>query len=155
MANTYQRIYLHIIFAVKYREALLEEEWRDEVFKYIAGIINERGHYSLAVNGYNDHIHILLDYNGRELISDLVREIKKGSNKYINDNKLSHKKFQWQGGYGVFSQGYREKSTIIEYIKNQKKHHSKEKFSREFISLLHSNETDYDERYLFQFHDAV
>src|SRR5690606_24987583 len=119
MANTYRKIYIHIIFAVKNRNALLHKSWRQEVFKYIAGIINQRNHYSLAVNGSYDHLHIFFDYNGRELIEELIREIKKASNAYIKDKRLTPFKFEWQKGYGVFSHGYREKSKVIDYIRNQ------------------------------------
>jgi len=93
MANAYRKVYLQIIFAVKNRHALLHKSWRADVFKYISGIINQRKHYSLAVNGVENHIHIFLDYKGHELIEDLIREIKKASNKYINDNNLCKHKF--------------------------------------------------------------
>ena len=138
MANTYRSVYLQIVFAVKNREALLDKSWRSELFKYIAGIINKRGHYSLAVNGVQDHIHIFLDYNGKELIQDLVREIKKASNSYIKDNDLSPHRFEWQAGYGVFSHGYREKPIIIKYVMNQEEHHAKKTFRQEYLSFLKS-----------------
>ncbi|MFT5802160.1 MAG: putative transposase [Nonlabens sp.] len=113
MANTYRKVYLQIIFAVKNREALLDQSWRQEIFQYMTGIINQRKHYSLAVNGHHDHVHLFLDYKGYELIEDLVREIKKASSVYIKNNKFSPFKFEWQCGYGVFSHGYREKGIII------------------------------------------
>ena len=151
MANTYKKIYVQIIFAVKNRDALLHKNWRDEVFRYIAGIINNRDHYSLAVNGSHDHIHIFFDYNCKELIPDLVREIKKSSNQFIVDKKFTKYKFEWQSGYGLFSHGYREKQTIIEYIKNQKEHHSSRTFKEEYLNLLHSFEIEFKDQYLFDF----
>jgi putative transposase len=153
MANTYRKLYLQIIFAVKNREALLEKPWRPELFKYIAGTINQRKHYSLAVNGTQDHIHIFLDYNGRELIEDLVREIKKASSDFIKDKELSSFKFEWQSGYGVFSHGYREKSIVIDYVKNQEEHHRKKSFREEYMAFLRSYEIDYKDEYLFDFLD--
>jgi len=128
MANTYRKIYLHIVFAVKNRNALLNKKWRLEVFKYIASALNERGHYSLAVNGHHDHVHLFFDYNGKELVQDLVREIKKSSNQYIKDQGYTQFRFDWQSGYGVFSQGYRERDIIIKYIMNQEEHHRKKTF---------------------------
>jgi len=104
MANSYKKVYLHIVFAVKNRNALLHKSWRDRVFSYIAGSLNSRGHYSLAVNGFNDHIHIFFDYSCNELVADLVRELKKASSRLIKDEKLTKHKFEWQSGYGVFSQ---------------------------------------------------
>ena len=151
MANTYRKLHLQIVFAVKNRKALLDKSWRPELFKYISGIINQRNHYSLAVNGVEDHLHIFLDYNGRELIEDLVREIKKSSNAYIRDNNLCPYKFEWQSGYGVFSHGYREKGIIIDYIKNQEEHHRKQTFRKEYMAFLKSFEIDYKEEYVFDF----
>ena len=151
MANTYRKIYLQIIFAVKNRQALLHKSWRHDLFKYTAGIVNNRKHYSLAVNGVHDHVHIFLDYKAHELIEDLVREIKKASNSYIKDRKLSPFKFEWQSGYGVFSHGYREKNIIIDYVKNQEEHHCKKSFRAEYMSFLKSYDIDFKEEYVFDF----
>ena len=153
MANTYRKLNLQIVFAVKNRQALLHKSWRQELFKYIAGILNKRGHFSLAVNGVEDHIHIFFDYKGDELIGDLVREIKKSSNNYINDKNLCSYKFEWQSGYGVFSHGYREKDIIINYVKNQEHHHRKRTFRQEYIDFLKSYEIDFKEEYMFSFFD--
>jgi len=151
MANTYKKLYIHLVFAVKNKEALLDKNWRPQLFKYVSGIINQRGHYALAVNGFHDHIHIFFDYNGNELISDLVREIKKASSKYIKENKLSPFKFEWQVGYGVFSHGYREKEVVIQYIKNQEEHHKKKSFKEEYLTFLKSYNIDFKEEYVFRF----
>ena len=153
MADAYKKMYIHVIFAVKNRNALLHESWREEVFKYIAGIINKRGHYSLAVNGHHDHIHLFFDYKGNELVSDLVRELKKSSHRFIKEKRLSHYKFEWQSGYGAFSHGYNEKNTIIQYIKNQKSQHKKKSFRDEYLHFLKSYEIDFNSDYLFEFHE--
>ncbi len=155
MANSYRKVNLQIVFAVKNRRALLHKSWRPELFQYIAGIINKKGHYSLAVNGVEDHIHIFLDYNCRELIEDLVREIKKNSNAFIKNKKLCPYKFEWQSGYGVFSHGYREKDIIINYIKNQEAHHRKESFRAEYLAILKSFEIDFNQDYVFEFLDLL
>lgn len=138
MANTYKSIYLQIVFAVKNREALLDKSWRSELFRYITGIVNNRGHFSLAVNGVQDHVHIFLDFNGQELIQELVREIKKSSSHYIKKKKLTLFHFEWQSGYGVFSHGYREKDIIIKYILNQEDLHRIKTFKEEYLSFLKS-----------------
>jgi len=153
MANTYRSVHLQIVFAVKHKKALLHKSWRSDLFKYISGIVNGKGHYSLAVNGVEDHIHVFLDYNCRELIEDLVREIKKSSNVYIKSNHLCPFKFEWQSGYGVFSHGYREKDIIINYIKNQEEHHRKKNFRTEYLQLLNSYEIEYKDEYIFDFLD--
>ena len=155
MANTYKKVYLHIVFAVKNRQALLDKKWRDDIFKYIAGIINKRGHYTLEINGVSDHVHIFFDYNCEELISDLVREIKKASNKLINESGYSYFKFEWQKGYGVFSHSQKEKASIIKYIKNQEKHHQKTNFRSEYLRLLEAFEIEYKDEYVFKFFDEI
>ena len=129
----------------------MHKSWRSELFQYIAGIINNRKHHSLAVNGVENHIHIFFDYNCRELIEDLVREIKKASNAYINDKNLCNHKIEWQSGYGVFSHGYQEKGIIIDYIKNQEEHHRKKTFRQEYMDLLKLNEIDFKDEYVFDF----
>ena len=153
MANTYKKLYLQIVFAVKNRNAVLHKSWRSSLFQYIFGVVNQRGHYCYAVNGYSDHIHIFFDYKGHELISDLVREIKKISNAYINKKGLTPHKFEWQSGYGIFSHGSREKDVIINYIKNQEKHHMQKSFKKEYIQLLKSYEIEFQNEYVFEFYD--
>jgi len=155
MADSYKKVYLHIVFAVKNRQALLEKEWRNKLFSYISGILNKRGHYSLAVNGYFDHIHLFFDYSCNELIPDLVREIKKSSNQYISDNKFTTHKFEWQNGYAVFSNGFREKDEIIKYILNQEIHHSKRTFRDEYFSLLNNYKIEFKNEYIFDFFDEL
>ncbi|WP_304231821.1 IS200/IS605 family transposase [Jiulongibacter sediminis] len=151
MANTYRKVYLHLVFAVKNRNALLDNKWRADLFKYISKTLTNRGHFTLAVNGYHDHIHIFFDYNGKELIEEVVREIKKTSSNYIKERELTSAKFEWQSGYGVFSHGFRERDAIIKYIVNQEAHHSGRSFRNEYLSLLKSFEVDFKDEYVFDF----
>jgi len=151
MANSYKKVYLHIVFAVKNRNALLNKAWRSRLFAYISGIIKEKGHYPLAVNGHKDHVHIFLDYNLHELVSDLVREIKKSSTKYIKSNKLTQYKFEWQSGYGVFSVGFKDIDTTIKYIIDQEEHHRKTTFKAEYLKVLNEFKIEFKEEYLFDF----
>jgi len=153
MANTYRKVYLHIVFAVKNRGALLHKQWRSEVFQYIAKGLNDRGHYSLAVNGYHDHVHLFFDYNCKELIGDLVREIKKSSNQFIKEKRFSKFQFEWQSGYGVFSHGYRERDVVIKYIMNQEEHHGNKTFRQEYLALLKAFQIEYKDEYVFDFLD--
>ncbi len=153
MANTYRKIYLQIIFAVKHREALLEKSWRSQLFEYMAGTIHNRGHYSLAVNGSFDHVHLFLDYKAHELIEDLVREVKKSSNEFIKSRRLTPFKFEWQVGYGVFSYSYEEKDRLIKYVMNQEEHHRKVSFREEYHKILQEFQIEFKEEYLFHFLD--
>lgn len=151
MANTYRKMYLHIIFAVKNRDALLHKEWRSRLFAYMAATINNRGHYSLAVNGVDDHVHLFFDYKGHELVSDLVREVKKSASEFIKQKKLSPFKFEWQIGYGVFSHGYKEKDTVINYVLNQEEHHRDKTFQEEYLDFLNQYEIEFKNEYVFKF----
>ena len=147
MANTYRKVYLHLVFSVKRRAPLINPIWDGELYKYIAGILNSKGHYPLAINGHYDHIHILFDYACTEPIPALVREIKKSSTSFIREKKFSKFEFSWQSGYGIFSCGHAEKSRMINYVLNQKKHHSKVVFKKEYLDLLRENEISFDKKY--------
>jgi len=121
--GAFTQLYTHLIFAVKYRERLLTKNIRDEVFRYISGIIINRRHKSIIINGMPDHIHILVGLNPDDKISDLVGSIKKNSSVYINEKKLFHGTFHWQDGYGAFSYGKSQLNNVYSYILNQEIHH--------------------------------
>ncbi len=152
-AGTYSKILVHIIFAVKGRESLIEPEWEEQLFQYTTGIVINKGQKLLAINGTKDHIHMLIALKPACCISDLVREIKKATNAFINENKLTPRKFSWQNGFGVFSCGHSQMERVIRYIHNQKNHHQQSSFEREFIDFLRTTETEYDERFLFDWID--
>ena len=147
--STYSQIYIQIVFAVKRRNCLIDYSWEEKLYKYITGIVQNKGQKMLAINGMPDHIHIFIDMKPNCNLSDLVREIKKCSNAYIYENKFCKEKFSWQEGFGVFSYNHRQVKKIINYILNQKTHHENKKFKEEFINHLHENEIKYDEKYLF------
>ncbi len=149
MAGTYSQVYLQFVFAVKRRQCLIDPLWEEQLYKYITGIITNKGHKLIAINGMPDHIHILIGFKSGE-ISDLVREIKKSSNTFINESKFCKEKFEWQSGYGVFSYHQSMLSTIANYIENQKKHHGKKSFKHEYKEFLDAYQIEYDERYLFE-----
>ena len=125
MANHYTQLHIQLIFAVKYREALIRPEWESDLYKYITGIIQSREHKMLAINGMPDHVHIFIGLNPNESISDLIRETKKASTNFIKENKFTKHRFQWQGGYGAFSYSHSAIDNVVKYIRNQKEHHKK------------------------------
>lgn len=153
MANTYSQIYIQIVFAVRMRRALILNSWEEELYKYISGIIKNKGQKLLAINGMPDHIQILIEVKPISCLSDLVREVKKSSTEYIIENKFSKFKFQWQEGFGAFSYNHSQIKNVINYILNQKEHHKKKKFQKEFTNYLKKYETPYKEEYLFDFID--
>ena len=148
---TYTQFYHHLIFAVKYRERLLFEELRPEIFAYISGIITNRGHKSIIVNGVSDHVHILIGLNPNDKISDLVAAIKRSSSSFINNQNWFKYKFHWQDGYGGFSYSRSELKNVYRYIENQEIHHQEHNFRKEYIEILDKYMIEYNEKYLFNF----
>lgn len=148
--GTYSQIYIQVVFAVKYRECLISTEWEDNLYKYITGIIQNKGHKMLAINGMPDHIHILFNMKPICHLSELVREIKKSSNKFINEEGYSRNPFQWQEGFGAFSYGYSQIPRITKYIENQKEHHRKNSFRKEYTHELNNHMIKYNSEFLFR-----
>lgn len=154
MANTYSQIYVHIVFAVKGRQNLIRTEIREELHKYITGIVTNRDQKLLSIFCMPDHSHLLIGLKPSISISDLVRDIKAGSSKFINDKKLIKGRFSWQEGFGVFSYSRSQIDTVIKYIQNQEKHHNKKSFKEEYVEFLKKFEIEYDEKYLFEWIDV-
>jgi len=153
--GVFTQLYIHIVFSPKYRERLLIKEIRSRVFSYISGIISNRGHKSMIVNGMPDHVHILIGQNPDDKISDLVRAIKKDSSAFINDNNLLRGKFHWQDGYGAFSYSRSQLDSIYNYIANQELHHKERTFREEYKEILKKFSISCEEKYLFEFFDDV
>jgi putative transposase len=150
MANTYTQIYLHFVFAVKYRAGMIQIKWRDELYKYITGIVQNNNHKLIAINGMPDHIHLLIGMRPIQSVSDLLQDIKGGSSKWINEKKFLKTKFEWQEGFGAFSYGKSQVKGVISYIENQEEHHKKKTFREEYLAFLDKFEVEYDERFIFK-----
>lgn len=150
MANTYTQIHLHLIFAVKYRTGIIQKAWKDELYKYITGIIQGNNHKLIIINGMSDHIHILVGVRPNQSISDLLQDIKGSSSKWINEKGFVKGKFEWQEGYAAFSYGKSQIKDVIKYIENQEEHHKKRTFREEYLAFLDAFEVDYDEKYIFK-----
>ena len=148
MAGTFSQIYLHIVFAVSGRYNLLSRNIQEEVFKYISGIITNKGQKPIIVGGYTDHIHILVGIKPSCIISDLVRDIKNNSSGFINQKMDRLTRFSWQNGYGVFSCSHNQIDGIYNYIKNQAQHHDKNGFKQEYIELLNQNDVEFNDIYM-------
>jgi Transposase IS200 like. len=150
MADTFSQIYIQIVFAVKGRENLISPSWENELYKYMTGIIQNKGQKLLCINGMADHVHILIGLKPACCLSDLVREIKKSSNTFIKEKRFIKYNFQWQEGFGAFSYSRSDLDNIILYIKNQKEHHRVQSFREEYIDFLNKFNVSYDEKYLFE-----
>ncbi|SDG77967.1 IS200/IS605 family transposase [Psychroflexus sediminis] len=150
MANTYTQIHIQSIFAVQDRQGLIKNEWRDELYKYITGIIQNHKHKVLQINGMPDHIHILFGMRPTQSLSDLMKQVKQDSSKWINNKKLVTGKFSWQSGFGAFSYSKSELPKVINYIKNQELHHTSKTFQEEYLQLLKEFNIEFDERYILK-----
>ena len=155
MANTYTQIYIHLVFSPYRRDALIGKSWKDELEKYITGIVQNNGHKLLAIGSRPDHIHIFIGYDVNKLIPDLVEKIKTSSNAWIKEKNLSKFKFGWQRGYGGFSYSQSQKDTVINYILRQDEHHEKYSFKKEYLDILNKNEIEFKDEYLFEFFEGI
>ena len=150
MANTYTQIHVQFVFAVKFRDGVIHSAWKNELFKYISGIIQNNKHKLIIINGMPDHIHILIGMRPTQSISDLMQDIKASSSKWINEKKFLRTRFEWQEGYGAFSYGKSQIQNVITYIENQELHHTNKTFKEEYIDFLKKFEVEFDDKYIFK-----
>lgn len=150
MANTYTQLYVQLVFAVKGRESLLPRQHREVLHRYITGTVHQQGHKLLAVFAMPDHVHLLVGLKPHAAISDLVRDIKAGSSKLINEQKWLPQKFSWQEGYGAFSYSRSQVDAVVQYILTQEEHHRKKTFREEYVAFLQKFQVEYQEQYLFE-----
>lgn len=150
MAGTFSQIYIQTVFAVKGRENLISKAWKDELHAYMAGVIKSKGHTSIIVNGMADHVHCFIGLQPAMAISDLVRDIKNNSSKFINDRGFVRGKFSWQEGYGAFSYGQSQIEQVYNYILHQEEHHRKKTFQQEYLELLQRFDIEYQPAYVFE-----
>jgi len=153
MANTYSQINIQCVFAVKGRENIITKSFREDLHRYMAGILRNDGTYPLAVGGWMDHIHVFFELPTSMSVSDQMRMLKASSSKWINDNKLVKGKFSWQEGFGAFSYSRSQRDSVIRYIMNQEAHHRVTTFREEYLTFLKQFDIPYDSRYLFEFFD--
>ena len=150
MANTYTQLHIQLVFAVKYRAALIQKEWKERLHQYITGMFQQNEHKMLQINSMPDHIHIFIGLRPHQSISSLVQNVKAESSKWIKNNKLCKTPFAWQEGFGAFSYSKSHVDRVIRYIQNQEAHHKKESFLDEYRRMMKAFEIEYDEKYIFK-----
>ena len=150
MANTFHQMYIQVVFAVKYREAVIANEWKSTLMGVIGNLINETGCKTIIVNGIEDHVHCFLGLKPTVSISELMKTVKAKSSKYINEHLLTKSRFEWQEGYGAFSYSHSQVDAVCKYIANQEEHHKKQTFKEEYLEFLDKFEVPFDERYIFE-----
>jgi putative transposase len=153
MANTFSQIYIQTVFAVSGRLSLISPNFKEELHKYITGIVTKKNQKLIQINGMSDHLHILIGLRPSMALADLVRDIKSDSSDWVNRKKLARGKFGWQEGYGAFSYGHSQLDMIVRYIQNQEKHHQGRTFKDEYLTQLRKFEIEFKEEYVFEFFD--
>jgi len=153
MANTYSQINIQCIFAVKGRENIITKNFRDDLHRYMNGILKGDKIFPLAIGGWKDHVHVLFELPTSRSVADVMQNLKSVSSKWINDNKLVMGKFNWQNGYGCFSYTRGQRDTVIKYIMEQEKHHGVKSFKEEYLEFLNDFKIEYNDQYLFEFYD--
>jgi putative transposase len=153
MAGTFSQIYIQVVFAVKGRKNLLQKPWRDEVFKYMAGIIKGKKQKPIIVNGVSDHVHLFIGLKPSVALSDLVRDVKNNTTNFINEKKYIPGKFSWQEGFGSFSYAQSQIGRVYQYILYQEEHHCQKTFKAEYLEFLQKFEIEFDEKYLFDWNE--
>lgn len=155
MANTYTQLYIHVVFAVKSRENLISTVWKEELYQYIGGIITNKKQKLLVANGMPDHIHLLIGLKPDCMLSDLVRDIKSSTSKWINEKKWVLGRFEWQTGFGAFTVGQSQLQTVVNYILKQEEHHKKKSFRQEYINFLEAYQIEFRQEYIFEVYDVA
>ena len=150
MANTYSQIYIQIVFAVQERQNLILPKYKDELYKYITGIVRNKSQKLIIINGMPDYLHLLIGLKPSIALSDLIKIVKSDSSKFINNKKWMSGKFSWQEGFGAFSYSKSQLDDVINYIRNQEMHHSKKTFKDEYTTLLEKFGIEYNNKYLFK-----
>ncbi|HEU5396102.1 MAG TPA: IS200/IS605 family transposase [Verrucomicrobiae bacterium] len=150
MANTYTQIYIHVVFAVEGRQNLIQPAHNAELQKYITGVVTAKGQKLIAINNMPDHLHLLVGLRPDSSLSDLIRDIKANSSRFIAEMKWVVGKFSWQQGFGAFSCSRSQLGPVIRYIEDQQRHHTKKTFQEEYIAFLERFGIDYDKKYIFK-----
>jgi REP-associated tyrosine transposase len=149
MANTFTQIYIHVVFAVQGRQNLIRKEHKEELQKYMAGIVTNKGQKLIAINVMPDHAHILLGLKPDKSVSDIVRDIKANSSAFVTEKKWVKGKFHWQEGFGAFSYSHSHLTNVVRYIRNQEQHHSRKSFKQEYLEMLEKFNIEHNSKYLF------
>ncbi len=148
--STHHGILVHVVFWTKYRVPVLDDSWRDDLLGYIGGSVKDHQALLLKAGGIEDHIHLLMKLHPRFAISSTLQLLKANSSRWINEQRKTPSRFQWQRGYGVFSVSQSRVPAVTNYIANQREHHKQRGFEQEYVQLLRLHEIEFDERYVFE-----
>ena len=148
--STHTCLTYHVVFSTKYRKRMIHQDWRDDLYAYIGGIIRGEKGILLEIGGIEDHIHVLAGFHPATSVAEMVKRIKGNSSKWINEESKTHQRFSWQAGYGAFTVSHSQETLVQRYIQNQEDHHRTRTFEEEFLEILNRHNIEYDPRYVFE-----
>ena len=148
MPDSYTNLLYHIVFSTKDRRPLITPDYETQLYDYIGGIVRSVGGISLALNGTEDHIHLLMKLRPDRALSDVLRDLKANATGWMHDVFPSLKNFSWQRGYGAFTVSQSNVEGVRNYIARQKQHHRKTSFREEFIQFMEVNGIEYNKRFI-------
>ena len=151
MPRTFTQIYIQAVFAVGVRQSLIRSDFKEELQKYITGIVRKKGQKLIEINCMPDHTHMLVGLKPSISLSDLMRDVKSDSTEFIKRKEWIRGRFNWQEGFGAFSYSQSNLDSVIRYIRNQQKHHATKSFRNEYLTLLKKFDITYEQKYLFEF----
>ena len=149
--GSFTQIYIQLVICVKYKDRMLSRLIRKKIFKIMGGILNEYGHRPIIINGVEDHLHIFYSHNPNVSLSNTVKELKRRTSLYINNQQLFDKRFRWETGYGAFSYSKSHMERVYNYIERQEQHHLTKSFKKEYITLLKRYGIAHDPKHLPDF----
>ncbi len=149
MPGTYTNLSYHLVFSTKSRAPLIDASFREELYCYLGGIIRGEGGVSQQIGGVSNHVHLLVSLKPTMTLSDLLMRLKANSSKWTNETRKSARRFAWQDGYAAFTVSKSQVPHVVDYIRNQERHHARTDFKTELTELLKRHGIDYDERYLW------
>lgn len=148
--GSYTKLLYHVVFATKYRRKTIRKEFREQLYEYVGGLIRARNGYLIEIGGIEDHVHLLVQLPASKAVSDIIRDVKANSSKWVNESNELKQEFEWQKGYGAFTVSYERRDIVSKYIRNQLEHHRKVTFQEEYIAFLDRHDIKYELRYLFE-----
>ena len=149
MSQSLSKLYIHIVFHTKNNQDLIKPAIEKELYAYFGGLLKDMRCVPIAINGIENHVHILCIMSKNIALADLLEDLKRNSSRWIKTKGDDYKEFAWQGGYGGFSVSQSKVDVVKKYIENQKEHHKTETFKEEYIKFLKEYGIDYNEDYLW------
>jgi len=147
--SSFVKIYIHYAFSTKNREHFIVPELENRLWAYMGGVAKRNNLTAIAINGTEDHAHVLLSLPSTITIAHAIQLVKGASSNWVHKTFPEYQDFEWQKGYGAFSISHYDLEKTINYIKNQKKRHQTQDYKSEFLELLKEHDIDYDERYIW------